>query len=116
MLPTSAIFIPLTDYEGTEVDASISPDGKFVAFLSDRDGPFHIWLDQIGAGNPVNLTPGPDDQRGPLRSVGFSRDGAEIWRSGTQTRRLQLLPLVGGKPRLFLSEKAVNPLWSPDGA
>ena len=57
------------------MDASISPDGKFVAFESDRNGPFHVWLDQIGAGNPVDLTPGPEDQRGPLRSVGFSHDG-----------------------------------------
>ncbi|MBV8730520.1 MAG: protein kinase, partial [Acidobacteriia bacterium] len=39
-----ATFTRLTDYEGAEVDASISPDGKFVAFLSDRDGPFQVWL------------------------------------------------------------------------
>ncbi len=112
----NAIFMPLTDYEGAEVDASISPDGKFVAFLSDHDGPFHVWLEQIGAGNAIDLTPGSDDVRGPLRSIGFSRDGTEIWLSGTQVRRLQLLPLVGGKLRPFLGEKVVNPLWSPDGA
>ena len=29
----------LTDFEGEEVDAAISPDGKFTVFLSDRDGP-----------------------------------------------------------------------------
>jgi serine/threonine protein kinase len=112
----NAIFTPLTDYEGAEVDASVSPDGKFVAFLSDHDGPFHVWLHQIGAGSPVDLTPGPEDQRGPLRSIGFSYDGTEIWLSGTELRRLQLLPLVGGKPRHFLAGKVVNPVWSPDGA
>ena len=112
----NAVFIPLTDYEGTEVDASISADGKFVGFLSDRDGPFHVWLNQIGAGTPVDLTPGPGRQRGPLRSIGFSHDGTEIWVSGTKRRRLQLIPLVGGKPRLFLGDKVVNPVWSPDGA
>lgn len=111
----SATFIPLTDYEGAQ-DASISPDGKFVAFLSDRDGAFHVWLNQVGVGNSVDLTPGPTDQRGPLRSIGFSRDGTEIWLSGTEARRLQMLPLFGGKPRLFLSEKIVNPTWSPDGS
>jgi serine/threonine protein kinase len=111
----NAAFTLLTNYEGSEVDASISPDGKFVAFLSDGDGAFHPWLDQIGAGNPIDLTPGPDDLRGPLRSIGFSRDGTEIWVAGTQVRRLQLLPMVGGKPRLFLGQKVVNPVWSPDG-
>ncbi|HYN06227.1 MAG TPA: protein kinase [Vicinamibacterales bacterium] len=31
-------FTPLTDWEGTETRPEISPDGKFVVFLSDRDG------------------------------------------------------------------------------
>jgi Tol biopolymer transport system component len=112
----NAVFTPLTDFEGTQVDASISPDGKFVAFEWDRNGPFHVWVDQIGAGNLIDLTPGPEDQRGPLRSVGFSQDGTELWISGTASRRLKMVPLVGGKPRVFLGEKAVGPLWSPDGA
>ena len=112
----SASFTPLTDYEGSHVDASISPDGKFVAFQSDRNGPFHLWLNQVGTGNPIDLTPGPEDQRGPLRSVGFSHDGTELWISGTKSRRLKMVPLVGGKPRVFLGGKAVNPIWSPDGA
>jgi Tol biopolymer transport system component/tRNA A-37 threonylcarbamoyl transferase component Bud32 len=111
----SATFTPLTDYEGAQVDASISPDGKFVAFQSDRNGPFHLWLDQIGAGDPIDLTPGPEDQRGPLRSVGFSHNGTELWISGTKSRRLKMVPLLGGKPRVFLGEKVVNPIWSPDG-
>jgi serine/threonine protein kinase len=115
-LLANATFTTLTDYEGTQVDASISPDGKFVAFQSDRNGPSHVWLDQVGAGNPVDLTPGPEDQRGPLRSVGFSHDGTELWIAGTESRRLKIIPLVGGKPRVFLGEKAVNPVWSPDGA
>jgi len=28
----------VTDFDGDEVDAAISPDGKFMSFLSDRDG------------------------------------------------------------------------------
>jgi hypothetical protein len=98
---TDATFTPLIDYEGNETDASISPDGKFVAFMSDRGGVSHVWVDRVGAGAPIDLTPGKEDQRGPLRSVGFSHDGAEIWLAGTETRRLQMLPLLGGKPRLF---------------
>ncbi len=112
----NAMFTRLTDYEGTEVDASISPDGKFVAFLSDRTGHFSAWLVRIGAGMPINLTPGPEDERAPLRSIGFSSDGSEIWLSGTDSRKIRMVPLVGGEPRVFLGEKAVSPAWSPDGA
>ena len=34
----NAQFSRFTDWEGTEEGAEISPDGKFVAFLADRDG------------------------------------------------------------------------------
>ncbi len=36
----NAQFSRLTDWEGTEGDAEISPDGRFVAFLADREGEF----------------------------------------------------------------------------
>ena len=48
----------LTDFPGEEVDAAISPDGKFMAFLSDRAGPFDVWLNQVGTDEFVNVTKG----------------------------------------------------------
>nr|MDQ2901304.1 LpqB family beta-propeller domain-containing protein [Acidobacteriota bacterium] len=111
----NASFTRLTDYDGAELDAAISPDGKFVSFLSDRDGHFHVWLIQAGVGKAIDLTPGPEDERAPLRSLGFSRDGSEIWLAGTENRKVRMLPLVGGEPRVFLGEKVVEPLSSPDG-
>ena len=48
----------LTDFEGDELDAAISPDGKSIAFLSDRDGQFDAWVSQIGSGDSVNITKG----------------------------------------------------------
>jgi hypothetical protein len=70
----NATFTPFTNFEGSELDAAISPDGRFVAFMADHDGPFHVWLKQVGTGPFVDLTPGEEDQRnpGPNRSVGFS--------------------------------------------
>jgi Tol biopolymer transport system component len=51
-------FSKLTDFEGSELQATISSDGKFVAFLSDRDGSFDVWVSQVGSGAFINLTKG----------------------------------------------------------
>ena len=52
----NAQFSHFTDWEGSEEFAEISPDGRFVAFFSDREGQFDIWLSQVGTGRFVNLT------------------------------------------------------------
>ena len=110
-----AHFTRLTDFES--VEAAISPDGRFVAFISDHDGAFDVWLSQVGTGHLANLTQGKvGPLPGPLRSVGFSGDGSEIWLGGGDVgMRLRLMPLTGGTPRNFLNEEAVNLAWSPDG-
>jgi Tol biopolymer transport system component len=110
-----ARFTRVTDFES--VEAAISPDGKFVAFISDHDGPFDVWLSQVGTGRLVNLTQGKAGPLpGPLRSVGFSGDGSEIWIGGGDVgMRLRLMPLTGGAPRNFLGEETANLAWSPDG-
>ena len=110
-----AHFTRVTDFES--VEATISPDGRFVAFISDHDGPFDVWLTQVGTGRLTNLTQGKAGPLpGPLRSVGFSGDGSEIWIGGGDVgMRLRLMLLTGGTPRNFLGEQTVNLAWSPGG-
>jgi Tol biopolymer transport system component len=110
-----AHFTRVTDFKS--VEAAISPDGRFVVFVSDHDGPFDVWLTQVGTGHVTNLTQGKvSPLPGPLRSVGFSGDGSEIWIGGGDVgMRLRLMLLTGGTPRNFLGEETVNLAWSPDG-
>ena len=107
----------MTDFPGTEMMASISPDGRFVAFMSDHDGPMHLWLTQIGSGRFTDLTKGMPAMTFPRgqRALGFSGDGTEVW-AASQENQIRLIPLIGGEPRPFLSGSAINPSWSPDGA
>jgi serine/threonine protein kinase/Tol biopolymer transport system component len=107
-----------TNWEGTEEAAVISPDGKFVAFLSDRDGEFDLWVSQVGTGRFSNLTrdfPPLPPSGVIVRKLGFSGDGAEIWFNPGDRRPLLLMPLTGGAPRPFLGEGTNTPAWSPDG-
>jgi serine/threonine protein kinase/Tol biopolymer transport system component len=115
-----AVITPITDWDGTEALATISPDGRFVAFLSDRQGEFDIWLTQVGTSEFRNLTADVPSMNPPgvvLRPFGFSNDGSKIWfsLSGNPGDRKMMMPLLGGKPWAFLGDGDVTPSWSPDG-
>jgi Tol biopolymer transport system component len=128
---TNATFSRLTNWDGTEGDAEISPDGRFVVFLADRAGQFDVWRTQVGTGDFVNLTADVASLAAPgnlIRNLGFSGDGAEIWFSPAEARAQKpsgseppkteaklLVPLIGGTLRAFLGERSESPSWSPDG-
>jgi serine/threonine protein kinase len=106
---TNAHFTRLTNFGGAKSNPALSPDGKFAAFISNRGSTFDIWLIQANGNSLANLTQGRiGDARAPLRAVGFSGDGLEVWSGGTEGRRLMLWPLMGGAPHNFLDESAAE--------
>ena len=113
----NAAFTRLTDFEGSELAAEISPDGKFVAFVADRDGPYDLFVSQIGSGRFSNLTQGREsDVLQPLRSTGFSGDGSEVWIRGgpnPAATPIRMMPLLGGPLRPFLQAAVVS--YNADG-
>jgi Tol biopolymer transport system component len=120
-----ARFTPLTDWEGSELDAAISRDGKFVAFLSDRDGPFDVWVTQVGSGEFLNLSRGNFKPLyiEELRTLGFTDDDSHIWvrvDTSTADHPLQqaawLVPTLGGSARPFPVPNVAEIDWSPDRA
>jgi serine/threonine protein kinase/Tol biopolymer transport system component len=114
---TDAQFTPLTDFPGTEEDAVISRDGKFVAFISDRDGPFDVWAGQIGTGEFQNLTKGraPDIGNPRVRNLAFSPDGSQVAFEVRIAGRSHssAVPTMGGAVRPYMDGKELA--WSPDG-
>jgi Tol biopolymer transport system component len=116
-----ARFTRVTNWQGTEEQAEISPDGRFVAFLADREGQLDVWVSQVGTGRFNNLTRDLPPLATPgnlLRSLGFSFDGSEIWLnpSGNPGKHKVLMPLTGGTARPFLGDGESAPSWSPDEA
>jgi serine/threonine protein kinase len=112
-----ATFRKLTDVEGSK-DATISPDGKFVAFVSDHDGVFDIWVSQVETGNVYNRTRGQyGDRRRGVQDVGFSANSSEILSFGTSNAQpLQSMPLFEGPARKILRDSVIMASWSPDGS
>jgi serine/threonine protein kinase len=110
----------VTDFEGDEVDAAISPDGKFISFVSDRDGRFDVWVSQIGSGEFVNITKGGfrDLEPAPIRKVVFSFNNAQVWfvqGYGAGPYQGWLASVMGGPPHPFIAG-AMEVAWSPDGS
>jgi len=119
-----ARFQNVTDFGGTEQAAAVSRDGRFVAFLSDRDGRMDVWVTQVGTGQFYNLTRGRvQDLANPsVRTLGFSPDGALVtfWARGAEgsdARDISVLavPTLGGQPRPYL-EGVAEFDWSYDGS
>ena len=113
-----ARFTRVTDTEGSEFDAAISRDGKFVAFQRERDGNHGFFVNQLGTTRVRELTSEEDRSVRPVRGVrrvGFNADGTEIWVHGGVHGRMRSVSFLGGPARNFLEEKTTNVDWSPDG-
>ncbi|HET7695827.1 MAG TPA: LpqB family beta-propeller domain-containing protein [Vicinamibacterales bacterium] len=109
-------FKALTDWPGSEWGAEISPDGKAVAFLSDRDGELDLYSGLVATGVFKNLTDGVKplvNPVGALRWTGFFPDSARLWFSIEARQKLEM-PWSGGTPRAFLTDGDHTPAWSTD--
>jgi Tol biopolymer transport system component len=121
-----ARYSTLSDFDGIERAAAISRDGKFAAFLSDRDGALDVWVTQIGTGEFHNLTRGQSQVSlnlgDELRNLGFSPDGSlvTVWgrtpgsAAGAPQIDVWAVPTMGGPLRRFLPG-AAEMAWSSDG-
>jgi serine/threonine protein kinase/Tol biopolymer transport system component len=109
----------VTDFDGDEVDAVVSPDGKFLSFVSDRDGRFDVWVSQSGSGEFVNITKGGflDLEPAPIRKLAFSGDSAHLWfvqGYGAGPYQGWLASVMGDPPHSFITG-AMEVAWSADG-
>ncbi len=97
-------------YSGHDTSPAVSPDGQTLAFTSDRDGKYCIWLKQLHGGDERALTSGTDN------FSRFSPDGSAILFTRTlgQSTALYRTSLLGSEPRKIV-EDATHGDWSPDG-
>jgi Tol biopolymer transport system component len=117
----------LTDFEGAEHHAAISRDGKFVVFLSDRDGQWDAWITQVGTWDDHNLTKGrvPELRNPTTRTVSFFPDGLRVWlwnrvgkpAGGGEVDSGWAVPTMGGALQPAFKGRGISELdWSPDGS
>lgn len=66
---------PLTHGDQKNTDPVFSPDGKLLAFVSDRSGKSQIWILPVDGGEARKVTDQPD---GSIRGLAFSPDSGRL--------------------------------------
>ncbi len=107
----------LTSTPAVEADPQLSPDGRWIAFTSNRSGNEDVYVMPAEGGDPRRLTwhPGSDEARG------WSPDGKLVLFSSNRSTapavygRLWTVPAEGGVERMIPAPMAVRGSWSADG-
>ena len=111
--PVQPSLVRLTSDLGWTDYAAISPDGRMLAYASDRSGEenLDIWVRQIPDGASIRLTRHSADDVDPS----FSADGTRIaFQSSRLGGGIYVIPTLGGEERLLVKQ-GFSPRFSPDG-
>ncbi|MBC7927672.1 MAG: PD40 domain-containing protein [Bryobacteraceae bacterium] len=122
---------PLTSLPGQELDPSISPDGRQVAFIWDRNGgDFDLYVIPAEGGEPRQLTATPERDLHPAfspdgREIAFLRTSPaaiEVWKirtdgtAATKITEIRWFEWFNWRSDLLLSTGYPGPAWTPDGS
>jgi serine/threonine protein kinase len=101
----------LTEDTGNNSWPSVSPDGRYVVFVSDRTGTNHIWRINADGGNPTQLTSGTGETHPQC-----SPDSQwVIFNSKSSEAPLMKVPIVTGEAVPIKVSNVGGVAVSPDG-
>jgi Tol biopolymer transport system component/DNA-binding winged helix-turn-helix (wHTH) protein len=98
---------------GLQLGPTWSPDGRLLAYASDRGGKLDIWVQQVSGGEPVRVT----HTRGNNWQPSWSPDGKYIAYRSEAEAGLFIIPALGSEgPGRRIASFGYRPQWSPDGS
>lgn len=118
--PGGANWVRLTDGPWQDTDPSISPDGKTIAFASNRDGQWDLYTMNLASGETSRLTETPEYDGAPDWSPDSRWMVHETYVSDEGGGNLELFirPVDNSQEpiRLTFDPNAdIEPAWSPQG-
>jgi len=98
------------------VDPAWSPDGKRIAYATDRGGSLDIWTMELSSGRKTRVTHAPGAEMRPAWSPN-GKQLAYVDAYGAYTEKLHVLDLASGADRLIEAADSSPgyPVWMPDG-
>jgi len=100
---------------GKVIDASVSPDGKFVSYVVSDRGEQTLWVKQMSSGQSLQLMP---PQRGAYWGLVFAPDGSIYFGlkdAVNVTGAIFQISALGGTARKIITGIDSSPAFSPDG-
>jgi tricorn protease-like protein len=95
----------------------ISPDGHYLAYVSNQNGRFSLWVRQIAIASAVQIVPPGSDA---IIGISFTPDGGFLDYTAVSVQgpngRLYQVPVLGGGPRLIVDSIDTAASFSPDGS
>jgi eukaryotic-like serine/threonine-protein kinase len=102
---------------GDVIQARISPDARYLAYVSNQHGQFSLWVRQIAINSAVQII-SPSNRA--ISDIGFTPDGNfldyTISANGEASAKLYQVPVLGGTPRRLLDSSNGPVTFSPDGS
>ena len=94
----------------------ISSDGHYLAYVSNKNGRFSLWVRQIATPSAVQVVSAREEI---ISNVSFTPDGSFIDYTTSSVAgadgTLYQVPVLGGTPRLLLDKVDTAVSFSPDG-
>lgn len=110
-VPVVANVARITAWSGLDTQPTLSPDGNSVAYASNHNGSFEIYLKQLTpGGREIQLTTDGQENFQPA----WSPDGQRIAYFSKKRGGIWIVPALGG-PARQLTEFGSAPQWSHDG-
>jgi serine/threonine protein kinase len=109
--------ISILTSSGDVIQARISPDARYLAYVSNQHGKFSLWVRQIAINSAVQIIPPSNNA---INDIAFTPDGNfldyTISANGEASAKLYQVPVLGGTPRRLLDSSNGTITFSPDGS
>ena len=115
--PGAALRVTPLTASGNVISATVSPDGRQIAYVESERGRQSLWIQQVAGGQSLRLIP---DQNVAYWSHAFTPDGNDIvygLKSNDDPEgALYSISMLGGSPKRLVGNIDSAPTYSPDGS